>query len=258
MSTLISQNSTITTTIPIIPLSVALNLTTSAVLESNATINNNITNNNITNNITNHISDNITNNLTEIISQTLNASDKFSITDPLNILLSSAEDANADFSLILLGYCCIFTLMSAWLFSTCFKPLGKASRFIFIFAKVLIVLAIETIILPILLGYLLDYWLNKEVFGLEWKIISIGIHWVFGLGYMFSFATLVGWLNKILRPGVLWFFRNPNDPDFDLLREIVNIPALRHVRRITMSILLYSFMISSFIGLPVTIARFVS
>lgn len=243
MSSLISQTShNLTTNATSVVLNSTLSVTTTN-LDSNGTI-----------------ATTIETTLNETIPSVVSAISSNSTISVGNSSISSSniDDPNTDFSLILLGYVCIIILMSAWLFSTCFKPLGRASKFMFIFAKVLIILAIETIVFPILIGYLLDYWLNKEVLGLEWKIVSILIHWVFGLGYMFSFATLVGWLNKILRPGVLWFFRNPNDPDFDLLREIVNIPALKHVRRIAMSILLYIFLISTFIGLPVAIARFVS
>ena len=41
--------------------------------------------------------------------------------------------------------------------------------------------------------------------------------------YMFYFASFVGLLRSLLRPGVLWFLRNPNDPTFNPINEMVHI-----------------------------------
>ena len=39
--------------------------------------------------------------------------------------------------------------------------------------------------------------------------------------YMFYFASFVGLLRTLLRPGVLWFLRNPSDPTFNPINEMV-------------------------------------
>lgn len=44
---------------------------------------------------------------------------------------------------------------------------------------------------------------------------SIFIHWLIGMVYVFYFASFVILLREVLRPGVLWFLRNLNDPDFN-------------------------------------------
>ena len=46
-------------------------------------------------------------------------------------------------------------------------------------------------------------------------VASVFIHWLNGMIYVFYFASFVILLREILRPGVLWFLRNLNDPDFN-------------------------------------------
>lgn len=43
---------------------------------------------------------------------------------------------------------------------------------------------------------------------------SLFIHWLFGMVYVYYFASFIVLLREVLRPGVLWFLRNLNDPDF--------------------------------------------
>lgn len=43
---------------------------------------------------------------------------------------------------------------------------------------------------------------------------SMFIHWLVGMVYVYYFASFILLLREVLRPGVLWFLRNLNDPDF--------------------------------------------
>ena len=43
---------------------------------------------------------------------------------------------------------------------------------------------------------------------------SLFVHWMFGMVYVYYFAAFISLLREVLRPGVLWFLRNLNDPDF--------------------------------------------
>lgn len=80
-------------------------------------------------------------------------------------------------------------------------------------------------------------------------------HWIIGLTYMFNFAWFVSWIREILRPGILWFFRNPNDPEFDPLKEMIELSGFRHARRLILSVLLYFFVITILIGGPVLVSK---
>jgi E3 ubiquitin-protein ligase DOA10 len=54
---------------------------------------------------------------------------------------------------------------------------------------------------------------------------------------------------------VLWFFRNPTDPSFDVIKEIVNTGVLRYIRRVMMSLILYAVIIVTVIQVPLMIAK---
>jgi len=49
---------------------------------------------------------------------------------------------------------------------------------------------------------------------------SMFIHWLVGMVYIFYFASFILLLREVLRPGVLWFLRNLNDPDFNPIQEV--------------------------------------
>lgn len=46
------------------------------------------------------------------------------------------------------------------------------------------------------------------------------LHWLVGILCAFYFASFVLLLREVLRPGVLWFLRNLNDPDFNPVQEV--------------------------------------
>lgn len=50
---------------------------------------------------------------------------------------------------------------------------------------------------------------------------SMFLHWLFGMIYVFYFASFILLLREVLRPGVLWFLRNLNDPDFNPIQEVL-------------------------------------
>ena len=54
------------------------------------------------------------------------------------------------------------------------------------------------------------------------------LHWLVGMVYVFYFASFVLLLREVLRPGVLWFLRNLNDPDFQPVQEVRNVLNRTH------------------------------
>lgn len=49
---------------------------------------------------------------------------------------------------------------------------------------------------------------------------SMFVHWLVGMVYVFYFASFILLLREVLRPGVLWFLRNLNDPEFNPIQEV--------------------------------------
>jgi len=48
------------------------------------------------------------------------------------------------------------------------------------------------------------------------------IHWLVGMVYVYYFASFILLLREVLRPGVLWFLRNLNDPDFSPIQVCIS------------------------------------
>jgi hypothetical protein len=79
------------------------------------------------------------------------------------------------------------------------------------------------------------------------------IHWLVGMVYIFYFASFVLLLREIIRPGVLWFLRNLNDPDFHPVQEMIQQPTYRHARRFLLSSIIFGSAILVIIWLPTRI-----
>ena len=74
------------------------------------------------------------------------------------------------------------------------------------------------------------------------------LHWMFGTTFMYHFAMYVSVVRESIRPGVLWFIRDPNDPDINIIREVLSRPFFNQIRKLLMAIVLYGFVISGVLG----------
>ncbi|ROT62590.1 hypothetical protein C7M84_019575 [Penaeus vannamei] len=83
---------------------------------------------------------------------------------------------------------------------------------------------------------------------------SMFIHWLVGMVYVFYFASFILLLREVLRPGVLWFLRNLNDPDFNPVQEVNDPPAyVRHTRRFLASMVIFGSTVLLMLWLPIKI-----
>ena len=57
------------------------------------------------------------------------------------------------------------------------------------------------------------------------------LHWLVGMVYVFYFASFVLLLREVFRPGVLWFLKNLNDPDFHPVQEVSHDVLILQMRR---------------------------
>lgn len=69
-----------------------------------------------------------------------------------------------------------------------------------------------------------------------------------GTTFMFQIAVYISVIREVLRPGTLWFIRDPNDPNFNPMKEILKRPFLIQLRKLFVGILLYSVMILLIVG----------
>lgn len=168
------------------------------------------------------------------------------------------------FLCIIIGYIVIIVI-SSWFVSrarTAYATFGgtlrQAIRQQGIILKVGMFVAIELFLFPLACGILLDF-ISLSCFQsttvndrLEYfqshPAASIFMHWFFGTAFMFVFAVLVTICRDIVRPGVMWFIRDPNDPQFHPIKEIVERPALTQLQKIGASAILYAVVIVAGIG----------
>jgi E3 ubiquitin-protein ligase DOA10 len=124
--------------------------------------------------------------------------------------------------------------------------------------KVTFFIGIELMLFPLVCGILLD--LSTLPLFPESTVISrinywranpgiwTFLHWLLGTIFMFHFAVFVTLCRDVVRPGVMWFIRNPNDPQFHPIKEILERPVMFQLRKIGISALLYGGLIVFGIG----------
>ena len=144
-------------------------------------------------------------------------------------------------------------------------------------AKVIFIISIEMIVFPLFCGILLTValaplfpsstapgpsslpfprWLQ---FPAEGQTSSIGLYtdrplttlflsWFLGTAYMFHFALFVSLCRRIMRPGVLYFIRDPDDPSFHPVRDVLERSVWGQLRKIGFSACVYGALILGALG----------
>ncbi|GAN04618.1 conserved hypothetical protein [Mucor ambiguus] len=127
-----------------------------------------------------------------------------------------------------------------------------------IFLKVLMFILIELVVFPTVCGFLLDMatlplFVNASFasrYAFHWRspYSSYFLHWFLGTGVLFYFAIFITVCREIIRPGVMWFIRDPNDPQFHPVQEMVERPLPNLLHKISQSALIYSVMLVFGVG----------
>ena len=172
---------------------------------------------------------------------------------------------------IIVGYTMLAMLLatvySSMVVSRSFYRARKLVGICFIVIKVALLVVFEICVFPLVCGAWLDVCslslfnatLGERVATFEQAPgTSAFIHWLVGMIYVFYFATFVFVLREVLRPGILWFLRNLNDPDFNPVQEMIQLPVYRHMRRFLTSVLLFGFSISLMLYAPVCLLNAVA
>ncbi|KAI8089411.1 uncharacterized protein BX664DRAFT_262675 [Halteromyces radiatus] len=126
------------------------------------------------------------------------------------------------------------------------------------FLKVVFFIVIELVIFPLSCGVLLDgctlpLFVDASVAS-RWAFYqsnpysSCFLHWFFGTGFLFGVAVFVALCREVVRPGVIWFIRDPNDPQFHPIREMIERPTLPLLQKIAHSAMMYAGLITAAIG----------
>ncbi|OMO63242.1 Zinc finger, RING-CH-type [Corchorus olitorius] len=76
----------------------------------------------------------------------------------------------------------------------------------------------------------------------------------YGIVYMLQISIFVSLLRGVLRNGVLYFLRDPADPNYNPFRDLIDDPVHKHARRVLLSVAVYGSLIVMLVFLPVKLA----
>eukprot|EP00737_Agarophyton_chilense_P000307 gb/GEZJ01000350.1/.p1 GENE.gb/GEZJ01000350.1/~~gb/GEZJ01000350.1/.p1 ORF type:complete len:1051 (-),score=144.27 gb/GEZJ01000350.1/:1268-4420(-) len=139
------------------------------------------------------------------------------------------------------------------------RQIARMLRYIATLVKIVVLILFEFGVFPLGCGWWLDI-CTLELFGgttqsrlaycrqSPWT--CTGGHWVLGIVYMAHISLFISLLREVLRPELLWFLRNPDDPEFHPFRELVEKPLSRHARRMCLSIIIYVPLIMALVYIP--------
>ncbi|XP_052193449.1 probable E3 ubiquitin ligase SUD1 isoform X2 [Diospyros lotus] len=138
-----------------------------------------------------------------------------------------------------------------------------AMRHLMTMIKVAFLLVIELGVFPLMCGWWLDICTIRlfgksivqrvEFFSIS-PLASSLVHWVVGIVYMLQISIFVSLLRGVLRNGVLYFLRDPADPNYNPFRDLIDDPVHKHARRVLLSVAVYGSLIVMLVFLPVKLA----
>lgn len=128
--------------------------------------------------------------------------------------------------------------------------------------KVFSLFFIELAGFPIIAGVMLDLslispildsptsWLWIPKMCWFWAKASIIVYWIIGTLYMYWFAKYIGMIRQyIIRPGVLFFIRSPDDPNIKILHDSLIHPMGIQLSRLCLSMFIYAIFILAGFGI---------
>ncbi|KAJ2721856.1 hypothetical protein GGI07_003693 [Coemansia sp. Benny D115] len=168
--------------------------------------------------------------------------------------------------LALIGVGVVVSVYNAWLIYT-YTPrryrhtmFYREARTFLRMAKITLFIFIEILLFPMLCGYCLDISItpllpNADRSAHYWAIMNNtlsrrALFWMIGLGFMIYFARFVLYCRRVMRPGLLWFIRDPNDPEFHPMREALEDRAIAQHNKIVRSALMYCAILLACFLLP--------
>ncbi|KAJ8095074.1 hypothetical protein PM082_010293 [Marasmius tenuissimus] len=124
--------------------------------------------------------------------------------------------------------------------------------------KVATFIFIELVVFPFGCGLVLDLctiWLfpeanlaSRAVFFYQAPLTAMFYHWIAGTMFMYSFAVLLSGCRSVMRPGAMWFIKDPQDQNSHPIRDILDRPTLVQLRKIFISGIMYSFVVAITVG----------
>lgn len=166
------------------------------------------------------------------------------------------------------GYCVIGVCLVVlhWLASLlCFVNSRRMLGLCYVVVKVSLLSVAEIGVMPLVCGWWLDICSlslfdatlkDREALFRSAPGTSMFIHWVVGMVYVYYFASFILLLREVLRPGVLWFLRNLNEPDFSPVQEMIHLPIVKHIKRLITSSVIFGSAVILMLWVPIRLLRY--
>lgn len=61
----------------------------------------------------------------------------------------------------------------------------------------------------------------------------------------YQFAVLLSGCRSIMRPGAMWFIKDPQDQNFHPIRDILERPTFVQIRKLVLSAMMYGLVVAS-------------
>uniref|UniRef100_A0A8C6V8C2 E3 ubiquitin-protein ligase MARCHF6 n=1 Tax=Naja naja TaxID=35670 RepID=A0A8C6V8C2_NAJNA len=116
----------------------------------------------------------------------------------------------------------------------------------YIVVKVSLLVVVEIGVFPLICGWWLDIC----------SLVRLAFWGKPLLLFYFAVMILFERSYTVLRPGVLWFLRNLNDPDFNPVQEMIHLPIYRHLRRFILSVIVFGSIVLLMLWLPIRIIKY--
>ncbi|KAF5384572.1 hypothetical protein D9757_007505 [Collybiopsis confluens] len=162
---------------------------------------------------------------------------------------------------VVLGYCILGSVLAVYLnvltvgnVKTAGRAVRGAVKQQLLVLKVATFIFIELVTFPLGCGVVLDFctlWLfptasytSRMEFLHQAPLTTVFYHWVAGTMFMYSFAVLLSGCRSVMRPGAMWFIKDPQDQNSHPIRDILDRDAFVQFRKICISGIMYSFIVA--------------
>ncbi|ORZ08593.1 hypothetical protein BCR42DRAFT_140245 [Absidia repens] len=89
---------------------------------------------------------------------------------------------------------------------------------------------------------------TRWIFAKSYPYWSCFLHWFVGTCFIHETAVFVSLCRETTRPGVMWFIRNTNDPNFKPIQEIMECPFFECLQNLCSAVVIYLAFIVGGIG----------
>uniref|UniRef100_H3GM28 RING-type E3 ubiquitin transferase n=1 Tax=Phytophthora ramorum TaxID=164328 RepID=H3GM28_PHYRM len=129
--------------------------------------------------------------------------------------------------------------------------------------KVSTLLLLKMVILPIILGFGIDFATlhlfmvtaqDRIAFCMQNMICALMVHWVLGITFMLFVTVSVLQMREVAHPDILAKVIRPQEDHPDLLRTLLSEKCMKHARRMILSLAIYAALLLVVVHAPVRIA----